>query len=145
MPSQTHYKKLENLRSISPYHKNLDTTIEIGEGTATVRLKITPDLLHGAGIAHGAVLFMVMDDATAFAASSLVEDTFLVTVSFNIYFTRPVSDGEMIATANVVHQSKRLLIADVDVVNEDGKQLGRGSGTFMPSNIPLSAAVGYTL
>ncbi|MEE9600347.1 MAG: PaaI family thioesterase, partial [Thermoplasmata archaeon] len=74
---------------------------------------------------------------------SLVEDVFVLTVSFTVYLTRPISSGEIRATGKVVHRSKRLFVAESELVDSKGRQIARGSGTFMRSNIALSPAVGY--
>jgi acyl-coenzyme A thioesterase PaaI-like protein len=73
----------------------------------------------------------------------LVDDVFVLTVSFNLYLTRPISEGEMKATGRVVHRSRRFFVAESALVDSDGREIARGSGTFMPSNIQLSPEVGY--
>jgi len=40
-------------------------------------------------------------------------------------------------------RSQRLFLAESQVFNSDGKEIARGSGTFMPSNIPLTPELGY--
>ncbi len=117
--------------------------MHISEGCAEVTIPVRTDLFHAADAVHGAVYFKLLDDAAFFAANSLVDDVFLLTVSFNVYLTRPVSAGVMKATGRVVHRSRRLLIAEAEVVDSDGRQLGRGSGTFMRSDTALSSVPGY--
>jgi uncharacterized protein (TIGR00369 family) len=112
-------------------------------GVAELRLTVRPDFFHAAHAAHGAVYFKALDDATFFAANSLVEDVFVLTTSFTLYLTRPVSEGEIIATGRVVSRSKRLTIAEGILVDTRGREIARGSGTFMPSSKPLSGDIGY--
>jgi acyl-coenzyme A thioesterase PaaI-like protein len=73
----------------------------------------------------------------------LVPDVFVLTVSFNIYLTRPVSAGELKATGRVVHRSQRLFIAESELLNAEGQEVARGSGAFMRSTIALSPELGY--
>ncbi len=127
----------------APVNEYYRPAIHIGDGCAEVTIAVRPAFFHAAGAVHGVVYFKAMDDAAFFAANSLVRDVFVLTVSFNVYLTRPVSDGEMKATGRVVHRSRRLLMADVEVVNSAGKSIARGTGTFMRSTIPLSPEVGY--
>ena len=87
---------------------------------------------------HGVVYFKALDDATFFAANSLVEDVFVLTVSFNLYFTRPVSEGEVVARGRVVSRSKRLYVAEGVIEDARGREIARGSGTFMPSTMTLA-------
>jgi len=115
----------------------------VSEGRALVTIPVRPNLFHAANAVHGAVYFKLLDDAAFFAANSLVDDVFVLTVSFNTYFTRPISEGEMKATGRVVHRSRRLLIAEADLVDSNNREIGRGSGTFMRSNIALSSVPGY--
>lgn len=106
-------------------------------------IPVRRQLFHAADAVHGAVYFKLLDDAAFFAANSLVDDVFVLTVSFTVYFTRPVSQGEMKATGRVVHRSRRLVIAEAELVDSAGREIGRGSGTFMRSNVELSAVPGY--
>jgi acyl-coenzyme A thioesterase PaaI-like protein len=72
-----------------------------------------------------------------------VTDVFVLTVTYNVYLTRPVREGVMTATGHVVNRSKNLFIAQAEIVDGRGRSVGRGSGSFMRSAIPLSPAVGY--
>ena len=139
MSNSAHFRKLEHLFTSSPCNGHLDTTIKISEGYSEVTIKVRPDLLHSGGVLHGSVYFKAMDDAATFAANSLVEDAMVVTASFTVYFVRPVSDGVITAKGRVVHQSRRLLIAEAEVVNSQGRQVARGSGTFMRSRLPTAS------
>ncbi|MCP3859441.1 MAG: PaaI family thioesterase, partial [Phycisphaeraceae bacterium] len=85
----------------------------------------------------------VMDDAAFFAVNSLVEDVFVLTVSFNIYLLRPVVGGTMSATGKVVNASRNLWIAESTLVDGDCRTLGRGSGSFMRSKSALVDVKGY--
>jgi uncharacterized protein (TIGR00369 family) len=118
-------------------------TIEIGEGTAEVGIEVRPDFFHAANAAHGYLYFKVLDDSTFFAVNSLVEEFFVLTVSFNLHLTRPVTKGVMKATGDVVHRSKRLYIAEGVAVDSRGREVGRGTGTFMRSDIRLTPELGY--
>ena len=127
----------------APINAYYAPTMHVSEGHAEVTIAVRPDFFHAAGSVHGAVYFKLLDDAAFFAANSLVEDVFVLTVSFNAYFTRPVSDGEMRAIGRVVHRSRRLLISEAALTDEDGHEIARGSGTFMLSNIALSSIPAY--
>jgi hypothetical protein len=80
-----------------------------------------------------------------FAAQSLVTDCFLVTSSFQLYFLRPVSEGQLLARGQVVSRSKRLYLVEGVLLDSRGKEVARGSGTFMPSSIQLGPELGYEL
>jgi len=115
------------------------------EGRAEIEMNVREDFYHAAHAIHGAVYFKALDDATFFAAQSLVTDCFLVTSSFQLYFLRPVSEGRLLARGQVVSRSKRLYIVEGVLLNDRGKEVARGSGTFMPSAIQLGPQLGYEL
>ena len=76
-------------------------------------------------------------------AAALVFDVFVLTASFNVYFTRPASEGDLRATGSVVHRSRNLIVADSVVLDAQGRQVARGSGSFMRSQIALTSGIGY--
>jgi len=137
-----HYRKLERMYLSAPVNRIYSPKIQIDEGRAVVEIEVGEQFFHAANAVHGAVYFKVLDDAAFFAASSLVPDRFVVTVSFNVYFTRPVSEGSLRAEGRLVHQSKNLLIAESVLFNGD-REVARGSGTFVPSKMELSEELGY--
>ena len=137
-----HYRKLERMYLSAPVNQSYSPTIEISEGRAVVEIEVGEQFFHAANAVHGAVYFKVLDDSAFFAANSLVTDTFVLTVSFNVYFTQPVSEGTLRGEGRVVSRSKNLLIAESVLFNGD-KEVARGSGTFVPSKIELSEDLGY--
>lgn len=102
-----------------------------------------PDFFHAADAVHGSVYFKAMDDAAFFACNSLVTDVLLLTVSYTVHFVRPVSEGEIRARGRVVHASRRLYVGAATLLDQEGRTIGSGSGTFMRSQIELGPAVGY--
>lgn len=138
-----HYRKLERMYLGATVNEYFAPTIQIGEGIAEVAIEARPDFFHAANAVHGYLYFKILDDSSFFAVNSLVEDVFVLTVSFNLHFTRPVTKGLMKANAEVVHRSKRLFIAESVAVDSRGREVGRGSGTFMRSDIELIPELGY--
>jgi uncharacterized protein (TIGR00369 family) len=127
----------------APVNKIYQPKIKIGQGIAELEIQVRNDFFHSAGSVHGAIPFKMLDDAAFFAVSSLVENVFIFTVSFNLYFLRPVSSGELISRGKVLHQSERLYLAEASVHDSDGRKISHGSGTFMPSRVALTMEVGY--
>ena len=143
MSAEEHYRKLERMYASAPVNRYYAPTMRVSEGRAEVTIAVRPDLFHAAGAVHGVAYFKMLDDAAFFAVNSLVDDVFVLTVSFNVYMTRPISEGEMKSTGRVVHRSRRLFIAESQLVDSGGREIGRGSGTFMRGSIPLSPEIGY--
>ena len=127
----------------APTNRYYRPRIRIDEARAEIRIPVREEFFHVAGAVHGSVYFKALDDAAFFAASSLVDDVFLLTASFHIHLTRPVSEGEMVATGRVIHRARRVFVADSELLDSEGRHLGRGSGTFMRSRIELAEELGY--
>ena len=138
-----HFTKLEKLYLSAPINDYYRPTLKVSEGESLITVSIRPDFFHAANAVHGSVYFKMLDDAAFFAVHSLVRDVFIVTVSFNIYLTRPISKGELRSSGKVVHHGQRLFIAEAELKDAENRQLARGSGSFIRSNIPLGPEVGY--
>ncbi len=143
--SHNHYRKLERMYGSARTNEYYRPTMLISEGRAEVVIELRPDFHHALDAVHGSVYFKALDDAAFFAANSLIEDACVLTVTFNVYFTRPVAEGVITAVGNVVHRSRRLYIAESLLTDQEGRQLARGSGTFMKSRVELTPDIGYTL
>ncbi len=139
-----HYRALEALYAAAPINHKFNSHLSItGEGLSRIEFDITPELFHGAGAAHGTVYFKMLDDAAFYAANSLVEDMFVLTTAFNLLFTRPVHEGRLIAEGRWVSGKRRVLIAESRLIDEEGEEVGRGTGTFMRSRIELNSLPAY--
>ncbi len=143
MPDPEHFRKLERMYRSAPINEYYQPTLTISEGRSQLVIPVRPAFFHAAGAVHGSVYFKALDDSAFFAVNSLVEDVFVLTVSFNLYLTRPVSQGLIQANGQVVSRSRRLFVAESVLLDSDGREIGRGSGSFMPSTIALSPEVGY--
>ncbi len=141
--NEEHFRKLERMYATAPVNDYFRPVMRVGHGVAEVSIAARKDFHHAAHAVHGVVYFKLLDDAAFFAANSLVNDVFVLTVSLNSCLLRPVTEGEMKATGRVVHQSKSLIIADAEVFDAEGRQLARGTGTFMRSRTALSPGIGY--
>lgn len=140
----THFETLVAMYDRAPINKWFQPRLRIpAEGRAEIELPVREDFYHAAHAIHGAIYFKALDDATFFAVQSLVTDSFVVTSSFQLYFLRPVSDGQLLARGQVVSRSKRLYIAEGVLLDSRGKEAARGSGTFMPSSVRLGPELGY--
>jgi uncharacterized protein (TIGR00369 family) len=124
-----HYRRLEHAYHTAPCHRTMQPELVIGEGRATVRLEIRPDMFHAMNAVHGAFYFKLLDDAAFFAANSVVTDTFVLTVSFNVQFLRPIASGMLIAEGRL-RKNGNLLFADSTLADAAGSELARGAGVF---------------
>lgn len=139
---ENHLRALERMYVNAPINQFFLPAIHIEPAAAEIRMMVRPDMHHAAQAAHGAVYFKMLDDASFFSVQSLVTEAFVVTVSFQVYLLAPVTEGEMVSTGKVVHQTKRLFIAE-SVIEVAGETVARGSGSFMRSSAKLNESIGY--
>lgn len=140
---ENHFRNLERMYHRAPINRLYEPRLTVGKGNAELMMEVRPEHFHAAGALHGSVYFKALDDACFFAANSLVLEVMVLTASFNLYFLRPVSKGRLRAVGKVVNQSRQLLIAEGELFSDEGKMLARATGTFMRSQIPFSAELGY--
>ncbi|NVE95394.1 PaaI family thioesterase [Altererythrobacter lutimaris] len=139
-----HYRALEHLYHSAPINNLFDSKLAItGLGLAQIRFNVTEQSYHAAGAAHGTIYFKMLDDAAFYAANTLATDRFLLTTSFNLHFTKPVRAGEVVAEGRWVSGKRRVFVAESRLVDAEGEEIGRGTGTFMRSRIALSSLDGY--
>jgi uncharacterized protein (TIGR00369 family) len=138
-----HQRKLERLYTTAPVSQWYGATIAIADGQAEVRLAIRPEFHHAAHAVHGSVYFRLLDDAAIFAENSPVREELVLTVSFTVHNFRPVTRGALRAVGRRLHGGGRLFLAEADLFDQVGKLLGRGSGVFTRSAIPLDPSIGY--
>ncbi|MCP5395707.1 MAG: PaaI family thioesterase [Sphingomonadaceae bacterium] len=139
-----HFRALERLYAAAPINRTFNSTLEIPDtGIARIRFAIDEAIYHAGGAAHGTIYFKMLDDAAFYAANTLVTDRFLLTTSFNLHFTKPVKSGEVVAEGRWVSGRRRVFVAEARLVDAEGDEIGRGTGTFMRSRIPLSGLPGY--
>ncbi len=140
---ENHFRRLERMYLKAPVNEIYSPRIEISDGAAVISFDVDPRHFHAAGSLHGSVYFKGLDDAAFFAVSSVVRDAFVVTASFTIYLTRPVTGGVLRAEGRVASASKNLFVAESVLYVEPDREVARGSGTFMRSRVALSEELGY--
>ena len=107
MAKEDHYRKLENMMHSASIVKLTGARAKISKGQAEIVIPVSDRFFHAAGALHGCIYFMAMDNAAFFAVNSLVDDAFVLTTSFTVYFTRPVSGGEIKAVGKVINHHPR--------------------------------------
>ena len=142
--AQEHFRALERLYAKAPINQLFDSRLEIGEaGTARIFFDVDERYYHAAGAVHGTAYFKMLDDAAFYAANSLVSDRFILTTAFNLLFTKPLKFGPVVAEGRWVSGKRRVFVADARLIDSEGEEIARGTGTFMRSHIPLASLPGY--
>jgi len=143
MNDDLHFRKLERMYLSAPCNEYYQPRITISLGTCELVIPIKRDFFHAGGAAHGSVYFKALDDAAYFAVNSLVKDVFVLTVSFNVHFLRPISEGEMRARGKAFFSSRELFWGESIICDSKEREIARGSGLFAASKVKLSPEIGY--
>ncbi len=143
---EAHLRALEALYASAPINDHFRSTLELPEpGKSRIRFDLRREYFHAAEAVHGTLYFKMMDDAAFYAANGLVSDRFLLTTGFNLHFTAPMREGTMYAEGKWVSGKRRVFVAEARIVDEEGEEFARGTGTFLRSHIALSGLDGYRL
>ena len=141
---EAHFRALESLYAAAPINQLFESRLEISEGgIARIRFMVDERYYHAAGAAHGTSYFKMLDDAAFYACNSLVTDRFLLTTAFNVLLTKPIKHGPVTAEGRWISGQRRVFIGDARLIDSDGEEAARGTGTFMRSRIPLAGLPGY--
>ena len=141
---EAHLRALESLYNSAPINQLFQSRIALPEaGRSEIGFAIGPNSFHAAGAAHGTLYFKMLDDAAFYAANGLVTDRFLLTTAFNLHFTKPMRDGQARAEGRWISGKRRVFVAEARIIDADGEECARGTGTFMRSHIALSGLDGY--
>ena len=142
--AEAHFRALEALYAAAPINQLFESVLEIPEpGLARIRFQVDPRFFHAAGAAHGTSYFKMLDDAAFYAANSLITDRFLLTTQFNLLLTKPLSEGPVVAEGRWISGQRRVFVAEARLIDAEGEEAARGTGTFMRSRIPLASLPGY--
>ena len=142
--ADAHFRALEGLYRSAPVNRLFESRLTIIEaGRSEIIFTVDPQTFHAADAAHGTLYFKMLDDAAFYAANSLVTDRFLLTTAFNLHFTKALRGGEARAEGRWISGKRRVFVAEARIVDADGDECARGTGTFLRSHIGLSGLSGY--
>jgi uncharacterized protein (TIGR00369 family) len=117
-----------------PFHKLLGVRMGIGpnrEGVAWV--EIDPEKHYGNRWAHGGMVGALADIASGIAIGRMLENPMNAidgTIELKVNFLRKVVEGDLTATARVLHFGKRVAVTEVDLTNQD-RLCAKAIATFM--------------
>ena len=139
-----HLRALETLYASAPVNGLFASQLLLpGAGRSEISFTVDPNSFHAAGAAHGTLYFKMLDDAAFYAANSLVSDRFLLTTAFNLHFTKAMKAGPARAEGRWISGKRRVFVAEARIVDSEGEECARGTGTFLRSHIALSGLDGY--
>jgi uncharacterized protein (TIGR00369 family) len=129
MPGMNQERR-QPISSENPYHTLLGVEIaERGDGTARIRLPVSPRVQGGAGGAvHGGVISALVDIAALHAISSVVQpgETMAGTAELNVSYLRPAFSEVVYAVGRVLKKGRTLAVAEVDIMDGTERLLATG-------------------
>jgi len=92
--------------------------LEVAEGIATARMKITRQHLNAVDIVHGGAIFTLAD--LTFAAASNSHGTVAVAINVSIAYIKALGWGTLFARAREVSRNPKLALYLVDITDDSG-------------------------
>jgi acyl-CoA thioesterase len=103
----------------------------IGDGKATMSLRVMDRHKQIHGVVHGGILASLADTAGAMAAYPLLpKGTRLATVEMTINYLEPVDRGPIIAEARVLRLGRTLAVSECEIKDAEGKLAAKSLLTF---------------
>lgn len=115
---------------------------EISADVVRATWEVTPSLHQPAGIMHGGVLCSVVESLASIGASIwLGERGHVVGVNNNTDFLRASRRGRLVAEARPIHRGRTQQLWQVDITNDEGKQVAQGKVRL--ANIVDTGSLGH--
>ena len=106
--------------------------VDVGSGWATMRMPFSEKLTNSTGAGHGGALFTLADSAGSMALVSMAaKGEVVTTVEMKINFLKPFIGGEAVAEAHILHCGKTTALGDVEIKDQDGSLIAKGSATYL--------------
>jgi uncharacterized protein (TIGR00369 family) len=100
--------------------------VERGEDRAVMRFPVKPEFTNPRGQVQGGILGSMMDGCMAVAANGLA------TVTLQFSLLRPVSEGPLTVSAQVVRRGRQILYCEAEIVDAEGRLVARGNQNAVP-------------
>ena len=116
---------------------------EAGSGVGIARVELAEQHQNPNGVAHGAVLFAMVDTAMGKATMDVLDDgRFCASVDVQLRFIRPASSGWLEAEATVLKKGRSVVHLEARVVDDQKRLIATAAGTFAIIDMPSLSAEG---
>jgi len=126
-------KLIEDVRKSfesSPFFSHIGfEIIEFEEGNVLLKLPIRNQLLNANDSLHGGVHATMLDLVLGMAIRSTTK-TRCTTISLNINYLSPSTEGVVYATGKIMKQGYLTVVAEGEMKDENGEFLAKGMGTY---------------
>jgi acyl-CoA thioesterase len=98
-------------------------------------VEVRRELLQLQGVMHGGAIATLIDTAVAFAIlGSSSPDIRFTTVELKVNYLSPIRGGRVVADARLVRDGRRIVVADCEVFDSEGKLAAKGLVTYIKLN-----------
>jgi uncharacterized protein (TIGR00369 family) len=104
--------------------------VSVDKKQATVTLEVEDRHLNGNGIMHGGVHASLLDNTMGILAMAARGSTDVVTTNLNIHYVAPLKRGTVTVTAELIHQSGKIITVRGVVSDAAGRLGSYGSASF---------------
>lgn len=107
----------------------------IEPGRARLSLEVQQRHLQLAGIMHGGAIATLIDTAVAFAIVGASEPgARFTTIEMKVNYLSPIREGRVVADARLIRDGRRIVVADCDLYDSEGRLAAKGLLTYMRLN-----------
>ena len=119
-------------QTANPLFASLGMTVSLMKPDRVVlELPFKPEFLQGAGAVAGGIVAALADEAMAHVVlANLEQGQKTATIEMTVRYFRPVLKSALTATAEIVNKGRRIISAEVLVVDAEGRQVAKAGGSF---------------
>ncbi|WP_346010322.1 PaaI family thioesterase [Paenibacillus sp. SYP-B3998] len=104
--------------------------VSIKDDVITIALEAKQQHLNLIGIVHGGVLSSLLDNAMGIIVMTARPEDKVVTTNLNVHFVAPLKEGRLLVSAEIIHQSRKMITTQGRVTDSEGNLGTMGTGTF---------------
>lgn len=106
--------------------------LEVGEGTAKVKVVVKSEWLNPTGIMHGGLLVTLMDEMMGLCAYTLNMPAPFSTINLTADFFRSAKAGEeLIAEGRMIKAGRQIVNAESSIFNSEGKLVCKSGSNLL--------------
>ncbi len=110
--------------------------VSCSAGEMEVRFVTRPEMANPAGLLHGGMQAVIMDDVIGMTSATVEEEGFMLSIDLHINYLGKVKAGEpVLARARIVRSGKRIAHAVCELMEEEGNVISRCDANLIRSPI----------
>lgn len=120
-----------------PIHELMNMNVDVtAPGKATGVVAVDERLHSRAGHIHGGLIATIIDTVMGWAVASAIEaDERPATVDLHVRYIRPMVEGTLTTTAEVVHKGRTFTQTQAEAYRDDGKIIATADASFVVRKI----------